>query len=127
MTATRGPASEFVPLANRLGLLQLVRSFIVLAVLAATWLEPSVVGMTVAEVARPTAVYALVTVMAELARRGVRRRGVRVVQLVVLLDGIYLAALMAPIGGSHSVLIFLVYLHLVAEIGRASGRERVWS
>ena len=31
-----------------------------------------------------------------------------------LLDGVYLAALMAPIGGSHSVLVFLVYLHLVA-------------
>ena len=80
----------------------------------ATGLEPSVVGMGASAVARPTAVYALVTVMAELARRASRRRGVRLVQLVVLLDGVYLAAVMAPIGGSHSVLVFLVYLHLIA-------------
>src|SRR3954451_13682366 len=107
-------ATEFVPLANRLGLLQMVRSFVVVSVLLATWLEPSAMGIGVSAVARPTSAYALLTVMAELARRVTRRRGVRLVQLVVLLDGVYLAAVMAPIGGSHSILIFLVYLHLIA-------------
>src|SRR5438270_12738782 len=108
MTATPERATEFVPLANRLGLLQIVRSFVVASVLLATWLEPSTVGMGVAAVARPTAVYALLTVMTELVRRLSRRRGVRLVQLVVLLDGVYLAAVMAPIGGVRWILLFLV-------------------
>src|SRR3954454_3871670 len=123
-------ATEFVPLANRLGLLQMVRSFVVVSVLCATWLEPSAVGMGVAAVARPTALYALLTVVAELSRRVSRRRGVQLVQLVVLLDGVYLAAVMAPIGGSHSVLIFLVYLHLIAVTllisHRAGVKLAVW-
>ena len=105
---------DLTPLADRLGLLQLVRAVIVAGVMGATAFAPDVVHMRATEAARPTAVYALVTVLAELCRRAAHRRGLRAVQLVVLADGVYLTALVAPIGGTASALMFVLYLHVVA-------------
>lgn len=105
---------EMVSLADRLGMLQVVRMAMVAVVLASTAAEPQLVGLTLRQVAPVTALYSFVTVAAEIVRRVARVRGLGVVGATLLIDGAYLALVLAPVGGPRSVLVFLVYVHLIA-------------
>lgn len=116
------PTADVAPLAERVRLLQLVRLAIIAAVLLITGLEPRLVHLRVADVAPLTAVYAIVTVAAETARRAAQARWVAVISAMMLVDAVYLAAVLAPVGGPASPLVFLIYLHLIAVTLLASYR-----
>ncbi|HVF73611.1 MAG TPA: GGDEF domain-containing protein [Acidimicrobiales bacterium] len=94
----RPAESELVPLADRLLVLTVVR-----LVMAAV-----VVGG--GHAAATTATYVAVAVGAELARRTARVRGIAVVNVMLLVDGIWLATALADAPS----LWFLLHLHVVA-------------
>src|SRR3954447_26903367 len=105
--------SDLVSLADRLGALQLVRLGLALVVLLVAR-DPSQLGLTVRTVAPITAAYLLVTVATEAFRRLLGLRGLGLAGVMLLVDGVYLAVVMAPVGGPRSVLVVLVYIHLIA-------------
>src|SRR4051812_46363687 len=94
--------ADLVSLADRLGAVQLVRVGLAGAVLIAT-LDPGHIGLTTRAVAPITAVYLLATVATEAFRRLFVLRGIAMVTAMLLLDGLYLAAVLAPVGGPRSV------------------------
>ena len=118
-------SEDLSPLADRLGMLQILRLGIVAAVLLAAAFAPGAVGLHVANVAPLTGAYAFVTAAAEVARRLARARWLSVVTATLLLDGLYLAAVTAPVGGPTNGLICLVYAHVVAVTLLASYRTGV--
>jgi diguanylate cyclase (GGDEF)-like protein len=105
--------SDFVSLADRLGALQLVRLGLAATVLVAA-ATPEGLGVPVHAVAPVTAVYLLATVAAEGYRRLRAMRGIGLATAMLLVDGIYLAVVLAPVGGPRHILITLVYIHLIA-------------
>ena len=107
-------SEELVPLADRLGALLLVRLAVAAIVLVSARVAPGEVRARPGALATLTAVYALVSVAAELARRvgAGRRLGLATAALVV--DGLYIWLVLARTGGPESVLGFIVYLHVVA-------------
>jgi diguanylate cyclase (GGDEF)-like protein len=105
--------SDLVSLADRLGALQLVRLGLAVVVLTVAH-DPHELGLTAHTVAPITAVYLLVTVATEAFRRLFGLRGLGLASAMLLVDGVYLAAVLAPVGGPRSILISLVYIHLIA-------------
>ena len=111
---TPAVASDFAPLGSRLGLLHVVRLVVVAVVVAVTSGVPQVVGADGRALASVTALYVLVAVGAELLRGGRRFPGAALVGVMLLLDGVYLGAVVALTGGAGSVLGFLVVIHVIA-------------
>ena len=122
MNALPATASELVPLAERTGVLHAFRLAMVAGVLVVAALVPDTIGASVASLAPLTAVYAVVTVGAEGARRAARRRGLALVGALLLADAAWIAAVVALTGGPRSLLSYLVVLHLVAVTLLASYR-----
>src|SRR4051812_23756092 len=89
--------NEYVSLADRLGALQLVRLVLAATVLVAAAV-PEGLGVPVHAVAPVTAVYLLATVGAEAFRRLRAMRGIGLATAMLLLDGVYLAVVLAPVG-----------------------------
>src|SRR3954471_12311136 len=114
---------ELSPLSDRLALMQILRIAIVATVLLAAASSPDVVGLDLARVAPITAAYALVTVAAEVGRRLAGTRGLAIVTIALLIDGVYLALLTAPSGGPRSPLAFLLFVHIVGVTLLASYRS----
>jgi len=105
------------PVHDRLGVLQLVRVSLAVAVLAL----PALVGAPGVAVAVPVA-YLLVVGSAELTRRRFPRLGSPLLSALVLVDGAFLAAAILLTGGTESPLIFLAFLEVVAVTLLASHR-----
>lgn len=108
--------AELTPLGERLRLLLLVRLFMALTVLVSTWVLPQ---LPVSEAARNAAwVYALVAVGAEgmhrLLTRHTARRWLIIVNTMLLVDGLFVATVLAGTGQSRSIFIFLAYAHVVS-------------
>ncbi|MDP9075449.1 MAG: sensor domain-containing diguanylate cyclase [Actinomycetota bacterium] len=109
-----GPAPDLTDLAERFGALLVVRIGIALTVLGVAALVPSAVGIEVAVVAPVTLAYMVFAVAAEWARRAVNLRVVNVQAVMLVVDVVYIALIMAPTGGPRSELVFLFYVHLIA-------------
>ncbi len=113
----RGPLapSELAPLQRRLGLLQTLRLCLVAVVSAAVLIIPARLGpdagggLVVVSVA-----YGLASGGVELLRRRVLARSVLLIAGLLLVDGLYLASVLAATGGAESVLSFLVLVHVIA-------------
>ncbi len=114
--------SEYAALSDRMTALLLLR--FAMAGIVAGWaiLRPEVLGIGLAELLGASAAYVVVAASDELLRRTSRRRGLPLITLMLLIDGLFLAWAMYVTGGTQSPLRFLVYLHLVAVSLLASYR-----
>jgi len=118
----RGVNLELVPLAERTNVLQAFRLTMVTAVLASAAFWPGTVGAPPGALAPVTAIYALLTVTVEVVRRGLRRRSLDLVGALLLVDGLWIAVVVARTGGPRSLLAVLAGLHVVAVTLLASYR-----
>jgi diguanylate cyclase (GGDEF)-like protein len=82
--------------------------------------RPEALGVPLSVVAAGSAAYVLSSVVGEWARR--RTSGLAILSVLLLIDGLYLAAAMYGTGGTQSPMRFLIYLHLVAVSLLASHR-----
>src|SRR5918996_1762757 len=121
-TSPRSRPGQMTPLAERMGHLQALRLGLCLVVLATSAMVPSLLGAGYREILLPTAGYLFVSGLAEGLRRTVLKRGLGVVGLSLLIDGLYLGWVVFLTGGSESPLRFLLYVHLVAVTLLASYR-----
>jgi diguanylate cyclase (GGDEF)-like protein len=114
--------SEYAALSDRMTALLLLR--FAMAAIVAGWamLRPEVLGIGLGQLLAVSAAYIVVAAADELLRRTSRRRGLPLITLMLLIDGLFLAWAMYVTGGTQSPLRFLVYLHLVAVSLLASYR-----
>jgi diguanylate cyclase (GGDEF)-like protein len=113
---------EIASLAERMGSLQVLRAVLAALVLGAALFVPDVIGAALGDVALGTALYLLVTAMAEGLRRVSSGRGLAIIGASLLVDGLYLAWVMYVAGGVLSPLRFLVFVHVIAVTLLASYR-----
>lgn len=107
--------ADVAPLSRRLGLLQLLRIGLAVAVCAAGLLVPgSLGGGQRSSLVVWSLMYAGVTGAIEVVRRRGGLHSATFVNGLVLLDGLYLAAAMSFSGGPQSPLSFLVLVHVIA-------------
>ena len=114
--------AEIASLADRMGYLQALRVGFACVVVASAVFAAHIVGDSVAELAAVTGVYLGVTVLAQIARLVTKSRGLALVAVALLIDGLYLGWVMYLTGAAQSPLRFLVYLHIVAVTLLASYR-----
>jgi len=107
---------------DRMGHLFLLRVAIGAVVLVWAVLQPEFLGFSVSALAGATVSYLAVAAALELVRRRSRRFRHFVLSLLLLLDGIYLAAALYATGGMQSPIRFLIYLQIVAVSLLASYR-----
>ena len=127
-------SAEHTSLEQRLGALQLVRLAIVLLVLAAAWLAPDELGMTVGQVLWRSLAYLGVCVVGQLAdmawqrsgaTSGRSRSGAPFQQMLLPVDPVYLAVIALPSGGAQSDLILLFTVQLISVTLLASPRAGI--
>lgn len=118
----RPQSIEIASLAERMGSLQVLRVVIGLIVLGAALFVPDVIGARFSQVMIGTALYALVTAIAEGLRRMDTGRGLAIISVSLLVDGLYLAWVLYVAGGVLSPLRFLLFVHVIAVTLLASYR-----
>lgn len=118
----RPQAAEITSLAERMGSLQGLRVALALLVLSSGLLIPDVIGASLSDLILGTAGYLILTALSEGARRMAVGRGLAVVTLSLLLDGLYLAWVTYLSGGALSPLRFLLFVHVIAVTLLASYR-----
>lgn len=119
---TRPQSAEFASLAERMGSLQMLRVVLAAIVLGAALFVPDVIGATLGNLGLGTALYLLVTAMSEGLRRVDTGRGLAIIGISLLVDGLYLAWVMYTAGGVLSPLRFLLFVHVIAVTLLASYR-----
>ena len=113
---------EYTALGDRMILLLGMRFALGAIVVAWSGWRPEVLGMTPAALGVIAVSYLALSAAGELARRRFVRRGLLVLSLTLLVDGVFLASAMYATGGTQSPIRFLIYLHLVAVSLLASYR-----
>ena len=113
---------EYAALSDRMTALLLLR--FAMAAIVAGWavIRPEILGIDLGQLLAISGGYVLVAGVNEWTRRTSRRRGLPLITLMILFDGLFLAWAMYVTGGTQSPLRFLVYLHLVAVSLLASYR-----
>lgn len=115
--------SDIVSLSERMGYFQALRAALALIVVGAALLADEVLqAEDISSILLVTAGYLFASGLAEGLRRLVRERGLSIVTLMLLIDGVYLAWMMYETGGIQSPLRFLTYVHLIAVTLLASHR-----
>jgi len=109
----RPEPSELLSLEERHAYLSVLRWSLGSIVLALMALAPRVAVVPIGRIVAATIAYLAVSVGPFALRRD-RRLALPSMQAALLLDGIYLAAVVAFTGGDLSPLLFLVYVHVVA-------------
>ncbi len=114
--------SDFAALSDRMGYLLGLRA--AMATLIVIWaiVRPEALGIPLDSLLAMTVAYLSISVAGELLRRRARVFGHATLSILLLLDGLYLAAAMYATGGTQSPIRFLAYLHLVAVSLLASYR-----
>lgn len=106
--------SDLVPLADRLAALQGARLVLAAVVVVTALAVGGTAGVPDTGLVPLTVAFVLVTTTFEAVRRLLRRRALELVSSLLLVDGLYLAVVVAESGGVGSHLLFLVHLHVVA-------------
>ncbi len=114
--------SEMVSLSERLSLMLLVRFALVAVTLCAGRLGVGMEGGGYTALLLGSSAYVILSVAAEGLRRVSGGRGLVVIGILLLVDGIYLGWITYASGGAHSPLRFLLYGHLIAVTLLASYR-----
>jgi hypothetical protein len=120
--ARTGERNDLVPLSDRLAVLLIARLAIAAAVMIAVGLLGHLMDDPSDEVFFAAVVYAGLTTAVEWVRRRLEWRGMLVVSALLVVDGIFLAYVVAQTGGAASLLTFLIYFHIVAVTLVASYR-----
>lgn len=115
-------AEEIASLAERMGYMQALRATFAVVVLVSAFLAPDALGASLTDVVFLTAAYLVLSATIEGLRRSVGKRGIAVVEGMLLVDAVYLALVGYATGGTQSPLRFLVYLHLIGVTLLASYR-----
>ncbi|MQA99088.1 MAG: diguanylate cyclase [Actinobacteria bacterium] len=119
----RSQLSDIASLSERMGYFQALRAAFAVIVLGAAIFAAKVLGVSdISSIALVTAGYLLVSGVAEGLRRLTNERGLSIVTLMLLVDGVYLAWMMYETNGIQSPLRFLTYVHLIAVTLLASHR-----
>jgi two-component system cell cycle response regulator len=103
---------DLMPLAERIHAVHLLRGAMVI-VASAVAMVPSIGSVDVLRVLAVGAVYTIVSIALESLRLA-RDRGLNVLGLGLLVDGLYLTASTTDTGGFHSPLIPLILVHVLA-------------
>ncbi|MBW3669235.1 MAG: sensor domain-containing diguanylate cyclase [Actinobacteria bacterium] len=106
--------SELAPLADRLLVLGSARLATVLVVAVVMLVASDVTGPLDGGLRLAALTYAGVAAVAEVVRRMVSVRAIGLVNVMLLLDGVWVAYVLARTGGPDSVFSFLLPLHVVA-------------
>jgi two-component system cell cycle response regulator len=106
-------AETTTSLAERFGALLIVRVGIALTVLVAAAVSGRL-GIGLDAAVPLTACYLLATLAVDALRWAAGGRAVGLYQVVLVLDSVYIATVVASTGGPRSALIFLFYVHLIA-------------
>jgi diguanylate cyclase (GGDEF)-like protein len=114
--------SEFAALSERM--LHLLAFRVGMAAIVALWaaVRPELVTIPLTSLAAMSLGYVALAVTGEWLRRAAGRRGFAVLSVLLLLDGVYLAAVTYATGATGSPLRFLMFLHLVGVSLLASYR-----
>lgn len=109
-------SAELTPLSDRLGLLLVVRLSMAVIVMFSSLVLPALAANTNAIlVAR---IYVAIVIGAELFHRLLTRttgrRWLLLVSFLLLIDGLFIAAVLAGTGQSRSIFLFLAYAHIVS-------------
>ncbi|MGH2807472.1 MAG: GGDEF domain-containing protein, partial [Actinomycetota bacterium] len=115
-------AEEMASLAERMGYMQALRATLAVVVLVSAFAAPDVLGASLSDLIFLTSAYLLLSAAIEGLRRGVGKRGIAVLEGMLLVDAMYLALVGYATGGTQSPLRFLVYIHLIAVTLLASHR-----
>jgi diguanylate cyclase (GGDEF)-like protein len=118
-------SSDLVPLSDRSAALQWTRLVLGAVVVFAAQV-PAIAGTPDRRLAPIAVAYVVATSAVELLRRALRRRALPVVSGLLLVDGLFLAVVVAETGGSASALLFLVHVHVVAAAILATFRSGVF-
>ena len=113
---------DLVPISDRLAVLLIARLAIAASVMIAVGLVGQLVPDPSKTVFMAAVLYAGLTAAVELTRRKLGWRGLLGVSALLVVDGIFLAYVVAQTGGSDSLLVFLIYFHIVAVTLVASYR-----
>lgn len=116
---------EIASLAERMTYLQALRVTLAILVLGSGLFFSDVTGATFTDLLLVTAGYVLLSGSMEGLRRMDRGSGLRIIQLGLLIDGLYIAWTVFSTGGVQSPLLFLFYLHLIAVTLLASYRTGI--
>ncbi|MGH2756283.1 MAG: diguanylate cyclase, partial [Actinomycetota bacterium] len=116
---------EIAPLAERMNYLQALRVAFAVLVLGASLIVSDVLGADFGDLLLGTAGYVLLSATMEGLRRMERGPGLRIIQLGLLVDGLYLAWAVYSTGGVQSPLRFLFLVHLIAVTLLASYRTGI--
>ena len=113
---------DLVPLSDRLAVLLIARLAIAASVIIAVGVVDELVSDPSRTVYLAAVLYAGLTTAVELTRRKLGWRGLLAVSALLVVDGIFLAYVVAQTGGLDSLLVFLIYFHIVAVTLVASYR-----
>ena len=105
---------DFAPLALRLGLLHLVRATSVAAALLLAFFAPTQLAVEPVTIALVSLGYIVATSVVEIVRRARHARMWAVINLVILIDALYVLLMAAWSGETLSPLLPFALLHLVA-------------
>ncbi|MDQ3940271.1 MAG: sensor domain-containing diguanylate cyclase [Actinomycetota bacterium] len=123
VSATR--AEEVASLAERMGYMQALRAVFAVVVLGAAVFSNEVRGAAPTDLILLTAAYLILSATVEGLRRGLGRRGIAILEWMLLVDAVYLALVGYATGATQSPLRFLAYLHLIAVTLLASYRTGI--
>ena len=113
-SSARTQRVEIASLAERLNYIQALRVAFAVLVLGSSIFVSDVLGASFGDLVLGTAAYLLLSGVMEGLRRLERGPGLRIIQLGLLIDGLYLAWAVYSTGGLLSPLRFLFYVHLIA-------------
>ena len=122
MTGRDEHDADLVPLSDRLAVLLIARLAIAASVIIAVGVVDELVPDPSGTVFLAAVLYAGLTTAVELTRRKLGWRGLLAVSALLVVDGIFLAYVVAQTGGQDSLLVFLIYFHIVAVTLVASYR-----
>ena len=114
--------SEMVSLSERLSLMLIVRFTLVFVTWAATFLGVAMHSAAARNLLLISGGYLALSAACEVLRRVGGGRGLVVIGILLLIDGVYLGWVTYATGGSHSPLRFLLFAHLVTVTLLASYR-----
>jgi len=113
---------EYTALGDRMLLLLAMRVALAAIVIAWSSLRPELLGMPLPLLSAVSIAYVVASILGEVARRRFFRRGLVILSVTLLIDGVFLAWSMYATGGTQSPIRFLIYLHLVGASLLASYR-----
>lgn len=122
MTGRDEHDADLVPLSDRLAVLLIARLAIAASVIIAVGVVDELVPDPSRTVFLAAVLYAGLTTAVELTRRKLGWRGLLAVSALLVVDGVFLAYVVAQTGGQDSLLVFLIYFHIVAVTLVASYR-----